>query len=162
MKKMKVTRRPGSGANFTLYPSRVRIALIYASFFTIAVLVGLLIRIFTGGQYDPAVLFGDWAINLGIIIGGAVLFALMDYKRWTIQVIARESIEGPSGPMGERSQLPLKDIDWSRSGKSLRSRFKVGNAIYTLDRKRILISPWFYDPASYAQFKEQIGFSETK
>jgi hypothetical protein len=161
MKKVKVTRKSGSGADFTLYPSRVRITLIYAAFFVMAVLIGMLVRIIAGGQnIDLAVLFSDWYINFGIVVGGAVLFAFMDYKRWTIRVLGGATVEGPSGAMGDRLMLPLKEIDWKRSGRSLRSRIKIGNAIYTEGRKRILISPWFYDPQAYAEFQERIGYTK--
>jgi hypothetical protein len=160
MKKVKVTRRPQSRQDYILRPSRVRMALIYAGFFALAVVVGMLIRLIAYRENAnlEAILEG-WGINLGIVVGGAVLFALMDYSRWTIRIVGGEKVEGPSGAMGSRSQLPLDDIDWERSGRSLRSRMKIGNAIYTVGRQRILISPWFYEPGLFAEFLDRIGYN---
>lgn len=160
MKKVKVTRRPQSHQDFTLRPSRVRIAAVYAFFFAIAVMLGMLIRVIA--YRENANLSGlaeDWLTNLAIVMGGAVLFALLDYSRWTMRVLGGEKLEGPSGALGARSQIALDEIDWQRSGKSLRSRLKVGNAIYSLGRQRILISPWFYEPALFTEFLELIGYS---
>jgi hypothetical protein len=161
MKKAKVTRKPLSRSDFTLYPSRLRMVTIYGSFFALAVIVGLLIRLATSGaNTNYAELFIDWQMNLAIVVGGAVLFAILDFKRWTIRVISGELVEGPSGALGDRVKLEIKDIDWERSGRSLNSRLKVGNAIYTLGRQRILISPWFYPSNVFSEFLEHIGYRE--
>ena len=160
MKKVKVTRKLQSRADFTLHPSRVRMMLIYAIFFALAVLAGMLIRLaFNRGSLSLAELFSYWVMNLAIVVGGSVLFALLDYSRWTIRVVGGEKIEGPSGALGTRSLLPLDEIDWARSGKSLRSRLKVGNAIYAPGRQRILISPWFYAPTAFSEFLDRIGYT---
>jgi hypothetical protein len=163
MKKVKVTRNPQSRQDFLLRPSRVRMALIYAAFFSLAVIVGMIIRLIAYREnLNFAALIDGWAVNLGIVIGGSVLFALMDYPRWTIKVLGGENVEGPSGAMGMRSLLPLGEIDWERSGRSLRSRLKIGNAIYSVGRQRILISPWFYEPGLFAEFLDRIGYSPVK
>ncbi len=151
MKTVKVTRRSKGQAEFILRPSRWRMMVIYTVMFTLAVLAGLLIRTILGGGTSVQAIFGDWYINLGIVVVGAVLFALVDYSRWTMRVQGGETI-------GDRSTLSLKDINWARSGKSLRSRIKIGTAIYTHGGKRILISPWFYEPARYQEFLDQIGY----
>lgn len=159
MKKPKLARKPLSHGEFTLRPSRVRMAVIYAAFFALAVLAGMLIRlVFNRQGLKLEELYGDWALYLAIVIGGAILFALMDYSRWTIRLVGGDRVEGPSGAMGSRSWFDLGDIDWGRTQRSLGSRFKVGNAIYSVERQRILISPWFYPPASYAEFLDRIGY----
>lgn len=158
MKTVKVPRKSKSQAEFILRPSRWRMMIIYTVMFTLAVLAGLLIRTIFGGGTSVQAIFGDWYINLGIVVVGAVLFALVDYSRWTMRVQGGETIEGPSGAFGDRSTLSLKDINWARSGKSLRSRIKIGTGIYTNGGKRILISPWFYEPARYQEFLDQIGY----
>lgn len=158
MKKVKASQIPQSRQEFVLYPSRLRMGLIYAGFFAVAVLAGWLIRVgVNGGKVPVAELFADWYINLAIVVGGAFLFALLDYSRWTIRVYGSEKVEGPSGALGERTDLPLKEIDWARSSRSLNSWLKVGNAIYTVGRRRILISPWFYDGKIFAEFLKRIG-----
>jgi hypothetical protein len=163
MKKVKVTRKPQSRQDFLLQPSRVRMATIYAIFFALAVIAGMVIRLFAYRENaNLALITQGWETNLAIVVGGSVLFALMDYSRWTIKVLNGENIEGPSGAMGARALLPLSEIDWARSGHSLRSRLKIGNAIYTNERKRILISPWFYDPKPFAEFLERIGYDPEK
>jgi hypothetical protein len=161
MKKIKVTRRPQTRQDFILFPSRVRMTMIYAVLFALAVLLGIVIRLFAyRDNLNLDVILEGWVVNLGIVVGGAVLFALLDYTRWTIRVLGGEKLEGPSGAMGSRAQMLLDDIDWERSGRNLRSRLKIGNAIYTSGRQRILISPWFYDPKLFAEFLERIGFPE--
>ncbi|MBE0699243.1 MAG: hypothetical protein IH586_20160 [Anaerolineaceae bacterium] len=163
MKKMKVTRKPQSRQEYVLHPSRVRMVIIYAIFFTVAVAIGIIIRLVVNqGNASMGELFSDWATNLAIVIGGAVVFALLDYSRWTIRVVGGENVEGPSGALGTRALLPLKDIDWERSGRSLRSSLKIGNAIYTIGRQRILISPWFYEPGSFSEFLDRIGYGPEK
>jgi hypothetical protein len=163
MKKVKVTRKPHSRQEYVLHPSRVRMALIYAAFFAMAVVIGIVIRLIVNRENaNLGELFNDWATNLAIVVGGAVLFALLDYSRWTVRVQGGETVEGPSGALGTRSLLRLDDIDWERSGRSLRSRVKIGNAIYTIGRQRILISPWFYEPTLFSEFLDQIGYNPAK
>jgi len=158
MKKAKVTRNPRSQAEFVLRPSRWRMLLIYVILFALAVTFGLLIRSIFSGGFSTETIFGDWQINAIIVVGGAVAFALLDYRRWTMRVQGGEYLEGPTGAFGERIILPLKEINWERSGKSLRSRFGVGTAIYTHGGRRILISPWFYEPGHFKAFLYEIGY----
>jgi len=160
MKKVKVTRKPGTNKDYTLRPVRWRMALIYAFFFTIAVLIGMSIRLIFNSRNEPlSEMFSDWYINLAIVVGGAVIFALVDYARWTIRVIGGEKVEGPSGALGDRFSMPIHEIDWPRSAKSLNSRLKVGNAIYSAKRGRILISPWFYNSSAFRELLTRIGYT---
>ncbi len=159
MKKVRAARKSQSRSDYSLRPSRVRMALIYAFFFALAVMFGMLIRVvFNNENASPAELFSDWGPNLAIVVVGAVLFAMIDYSRWTIRVQGGEQIEGPSGGMGRRMILPLEEIDWKRTRRSLESRLKIGNAIYTFDGQRILISPWFYPPGNYSELLDLIGY----
>jgi hypothetical protein len=158
MKKPKPTKKIGKQADFVLKPSRLRMALIYALMFGIAVSVGILIRfIMDGGVFDAQRLFGDWQMNALIVLGGAIVFAMLDYRRWTIRVLGGERVEGPSGAFGERQVFSISDIDWTRTRRSMNSRLKIGNGIYTGTRQRILISPWFYDPENFREFAERLG-----
>lgn len=150
--------RPKSQLEFILRPSRWRMMVIYTVLFALAVVFGLLIRVALSGGTSVQAVFGDWYINLGIVVAGAVLFAWIDYGRWTMRVQGGQQVEGPSGAFGDRAVLQLKDINWPRSGKSLRSRIKIGTAIYTHAGKRILISPWFYEPARFREFLDKIGY----
>jgi hypothetical protein len=159
MKKRKVTRKPRSLEDFTLRPSRVRMVVIYALFFSLAVLAGMLLRLLFNRQgLSLGELYSDWLVYLAVVVGGAVAFSLMDYSRWTILVLGGKRIEGPSGAMGNRSILDLNQVDWIRTRRSLDSRLKVGNVIYTIERQRILISPWFYSPAAFSEFLDRIGY----
>lgn len=164
MARLKKTQ-PGAKSHqeYVLYPSRLRMGLIYSGFFAVAVLAGWLIRIgVNSGKATTAELFDGWYINLAIVIGGAILFAFLDFSRWTIRVIDNDRLEGPAGALGERLILSLREINWPRSSKSLNSRLKVGNAIYSVGGKRILISPWFYEVDKYADFLKQIGYPQSK
>jgi hypothetical protein len=161
MNKSKPAKRVNKKADFILRPNRLRMGLIYAFFFGLALAIGTLIRFALDGfAFNSQSLFGDWRINLLIVFGGAALFALLDYRRWTIRVLGGDRLEGPSGALGDRQVLPIADIDWTRTRRSLGSRLKVGNGIYAGPRNRILISPWFYNPADFAQFAEIIGWKE--
>jgi hypothetical protein len=161
MKKIRSAKQSGKKNNFILRPNRLRMGLIYAFFFGVALVIGILIRfILDGGVFNPQSLFGDWRINFAIVFGGAVLFALLDYSRWTIRILGGEQLEGPSGAFGDRQIIPISEIDWTRTGRSLGSRFKIGNGIYARSRQRILISPWFYNPPDFDQFAQLIGYHE--
>jgi hypothetical protein len=81
-----------------------------------------------------------------LIIGGAGVLALIERNRWTLRIIDREAIEGPSGAFGERYTIRIDEIDWERTRRSLGSRLKIGNAIYGPERRRIVISQWFFPP----------------
>ena len=158
MTKATGTRRPKGQADFILRPSLLRVMLIYIAMFSLAVLFGLLIRALFGGGFSLSSLFGDWYINLAIVVGGAVLFAVIDYRRWTMRVLGGLKLEGPSGAFGERVTMQVREINWERSGKSLRSRIKIGTGIYSTMGQRILISPWFYPPGLYQEFLDKIGY----
>ena len=158
MKKAKVTRKPSARIDYTLRPSRWRMMLIYSALFTLALVFGLLLRMLFGGEFSLQTLFGDWYVNIAIVIGGAVLYSLLDYRRWTMRVLGGDQVEGPTGALGDRVTVPIREIDWTRSRRSIESRIKIGTAIYSLSRQRILISPWFYDPDQFREFLDRIGY----
>lgn len=162
MAKYKTSRTNRAPSEFVLFPSRVRMTIIYAVLFTLALMIGLLIRAaFSGWSFDLGGIWDEWYLNILLIFGGALVFAMIDYNRWTIRVRDNESVEGPTGAMGERALLPIKNIDWDRTRRNLNSRLKIGNAIYTQSGQRILISPWFYAPARYHEFLSEIGYTPT-
>lgn len=133
--------------------------LIYLILFVLAYGFGILLRlIFNSGAADFPALFDDWYLDVGIVVGGAFLLALVDFRRWTVRVLNGDQLEGPAGPFGERMAVPLKTIDWARSSKSLMSGFGMANGIYTIDRQRVLFNRWFYAPDSLQEFFKQIGF----
>jgi hypothetical protein len=102
-------------------------------------------------------LYSDWLVYLAVVVGRSGFFAdgllALDDPG-----AGRERIEGPSGAMGNRSILDLNQVDWIRTRRSLDSRLKVGNVIYTIERLRILLSPWFYSPAAFSEFLDRIGY----
>lgn len=159
MKKIKVTKRPGT--NFILRPSRVRMFLVYIVILTLAMSASLLFQyIFGRSNFGPEWYKKDSLIYLLVILGGAVLITLFEYSRWTLRVENGEQVEGPSGAFGERLVIPVKEIDWARSRRSLDSWLKFGNAIYSSPRRRILVSPWFFDPAQFREFLRAIGYEK--
>lgn len=160
MKKVKVTKRPKAQSEFVLQPSRLRMIVIYALLFMLAYGIGLLIRyIISGGTLEFDRLREDWLLDVLVIFGGPVLLAFLDYKRWVIKVQG-DQLEGLSGPFGDRSTFTTQEIDWTRTGRSLSSRVKIGNGIYANANRRILISPWFYRPADYRTFLDLIGYEK--
>ncbi len=157
VKKIKVTRRPGS--SFVLRPSRPRMFLVYTVILTLAIGAGFFIRFLlyhTG--FDPSWFQTNGLFFLGLILLGAILITVMEYSRWTMRVVDGEKVEGPSGALGERLSIPLEAIDWKRTRRSLASWLKFGNAIYASPRQRILVSPWFFNPKQFREFLTAIGY----
>ena len=160
MKKVKVTKRPKTQTEFVLKPNRLRMFLIYMVLFILAYGVGTVLRyILTGGDLDLERMGEDWLIDVLIVFGGPVLLALLDYNRWVIKY-QENQLEGLSGAFGERSVFPIREIDWKRTARSLSSRVKIGNGIYAQTSRRILISPWFYNPGDYKTFLDLIGYDK--
>ncbi len=160
MKKVKVTKRPGARGDVVLQPSRLRMFLIYMVLFTLAIGVGLLIRLMMDQQDVSAVWFANnWPSGVGIIVGGAALLSIIEQRRWTLRVLDGRKLEGPTGAFGERLIIPAEDIDWERTQHSLSSRLKIGNAIYGPERKRIIVSQWFFEPD---KLQEMLGMLKAK
>ena len=147
MTKTKVTKRPSPRGDITLQPSRLRMFLIYVVLFSLAIGIGLVIRLLmnqldvTGGWFAE-----NWPSGVGIIIGGAALLSFIERSRWTLRLLEGRRLEGPSGAFGERLVIPAEEIDWVLTQRSLGSWLKIGNAIYGKERKRIIVSQWFFDP----------------
>ncbi len=154
MNKINDTKRPGE--RYVLRPSRPRMFLIYTVILALAIGAGFLIRsvIYHTGFN---LLQTDGLFFAGLILFGAVVITLMEYSRWTMHVEIGEAVEGPSGALGERLSIPLDQIDWKRTRRSLTSWLKFGNAIYASPRQRILVSPWFFDPKKFREFLTIIG-----
>ena len=160
MQKAKVTRRAKALNEFILKPNRLRMFIIYTLLFILAYGLGLLIRYaINPTEFNLERLKEDWLIDILIVFGGPILLALLDSQRWIVQIKGGDQLEGLSGAFGERATFAVKDIDWVRTRKSLSSRLKIGNGIYSQTRKRILISPWFYTPDAYQEFLKIIGFN---
>ena len=156
MKRVKVTKRTVSDR--ILRPSRLLMFANYVMMMTLAVAFGLTLR----WVFSRFSLSADWwqkngMVTLGIIVAGSIVVALVEYKRWTLRVLDGDKLEGPAGAMGERMTISIKEIDWDRTRRSLRSWLKIGNGIYDFSRRRILISPWFYKPADYRAFIRDLG-----
>ncbi len=159
MKKVKVTKKPGT--SFILRPSRVRMFLVYIVILALAIGAGLTIQfLFRRNSLGPDWFVTDGPTYLAIIVGGAIIISLMEYSRWIIRVESGDTVEGPSGAFGERLSIPLKEIDWQRTRRSLNSWLKFGNAIYSSPRRRILISPWFFSPARFREFLSMVGYDK--
>ncbi len=160
MKKVKVTRRPGR-VDYILLPNRLRMFIIYFILFTLAVVFGFLIRFLlyrTGLDSDWLLTNGPTILGLIILVAAVVPF--IERRRWTLRVAGGEKVEGPTGAFGDRMAIPLREINWDRTRRSLTSGFKLGNAIHGPDRDRILVSPWFYNPGQFREFLKAIGFEE--
>ncbi|NLG97268.1 MAG: hypothetical protein GX491_07905 [Chloroflexi bacterium] len=157
MKRVKVTKQ--KQREFTLRPSRLRMFVIYLVLFVFAYGFGILLRlIFNNGAADFPAFFDDWYLDAGIVVGGAFVLALVDFRRWTVRIMNGDQLEGPAGPFGERLAVPLRNIDWTRSTKSLKAGLGMANGIYTIDRQRVLFNRWFYAPNSLQEFFDRIGF----
>ena len=157
MKKLKVTKRPGSRAGLVLKPSRLRMFAIYALLFGLAIGFGLLLRMmFSPGGIGPV----NIPVTLLAVLGGALLMAFIEHSRWTLRVGEGEQLEGPTGAFGERTSIPLKGIDWARTRRSLSSRLKIGNSIYASANSRVMVSPWFFDPQKFHEFLTAIGYDK--
>lgn len=135
--------------------------LVYIVLLTLAIGIGFFIRfLFYHDSFTSAWLTSNAPIFLVLILVGSVLITFMEYKRWIIRVEDGDKVEGPSGAFGERLSIPLKEIDWARTHRSLGSWFKFGNAIYVSPRVRILISPWFFNPGRFREFLDAIGYPQ--
>lgn len=156
MRKAKSTRRPATRENLVLKPSRLRMFVIYIILFSLAVVVGFMIRlIFSGFAADDL----DWTLYLVVVFGGAVVMAFMEVPRWTLRVLdGGELLEGTTGAFGTRISIPIKSIDWERTHRSISSRVKIGNNIYATSVQRLMVSPWFFDPQEFKSFLESIGY----
>lgn len=145
-KKMKVTKRPNPRGDYVLQPTWLRMFLIYIVLFILAIGLGTLLRLAFSRENLGSWFTENWDTTLAIIVGGAALLALIERGRWTLRVLDGRRLEGPSGAFGERFEFPVEQIDWERTNRSLGSWLKIGNAIYSQDRRRIAISQWFFDP----------------
>lgn len=156
MKKSQATRR--AGETLILRPSRVRMFIIYVIILGLAMGASILFQyLFSRGSYDVGWLQNDIPRFVLILLGGSLLITLLEHARWTMRVEDGDRIEGPSGIFGQRLTIPLREIDWERTRRSLNSRLKFGNAIYSLRQDRVLVSPWFFDPAQFREFLSAIG-----
>jgi hypothetical protein len=81
----------------------------------------------------------------------------MERPRWTMRLLNGELLEGPTGASGQRIEIPLKDIDWVRTRRSLSSWFGIGNSIYAKSNSRILVSRWYFNPSEFRDFLASIG-----
>jgi hypothetical protein len=161
MKKAKVTKRPTAREDLTLRPSRLRMFLIYIVLFALAIAAGQLIRlVLYPSEGTTGWLVERWPVTLGIIVGGAALMALLERNRWTLRLVNREQLEGPTGAFGERIRIPLSEINWERTRRSLNSRVKIGNGIYGLERRRILVSQWFFEPEGLHEMLRALGYEK--
>ncbi len=137
--------------------------LVYLVILSLAIGTGLLIQfLFRRDSFGPGWLQTDSITYLAIILAGSLIVSLMEYPRWTLRVEGGEKVEGPSGAFGERLSIPVKEIDWMRTRRSLTSWLKFGNAIYVSPRERILVSPWFFDQGKFREFLAAIGYEKIK
>lgn len=159
MKKVKVTKRPGPQGELIVLPSRLRMFLIYMVMFSLAIGIGLLLRLAVDREsFTAEWLSSGWISWLGVVIGGAALMALIERSRWKLRVVERDKLEGPTGAFGERLVIPFNEIDWPRTQRSLSSKLKIGNAIYGRGRQRIIVSQAFFDPAALSELLRAIGY----
>ena len=158
MKKVKVTKRPSARGDLLLQPSRLRMFGIYVVMFSVAIGIGVLLRMATSQESATGWFGENWPMTILIIVGGAALLALIERGRWTLRVLDGRQLEGPSGAFGERYVFPADQIDWGRTRRSLSSRLKIGNAIYSKDNRRIVISQWFFEPEALREFLTRLGY----
>lgn len=157
MKKVKVTKK--SNPELILQPSVLRMYLIYTLMFVLAYAFGLLIRFFLyREQFNLAQLTSDWLVDTLIVFAGPLVLAFIYKRRWMVKVIGRDTLEGPTGAFSERIQLPLREINWAMTERSIGSKFGLANAIYAGGR-RILVNAWFFNPAEWQEFLERIGYT---
>ncbi len=158
MKRAKVTKKPAARPDLVLRPARLRMFGIYLVLFGLAIGAGLLIRqLVSQDAFSEGWLQNNWLTAVGIIVGGSALMAILERGRWTLRLLNGDKLEGPSGAIGERVVIPAGEIDWERTRKSLNSRVKIGNGIYAANR-RILVSPWFFDPREFRSLLEKVGY----
>lgn len=159
MKKARPYNRSQNQSSQVLRPNRLRMLAIYTLLFALAYGLGLLLRyIFNPAAFAPERMQDDWIMDTLIILGGPLLLSLVDYKRWIVEVQGGMRLEGFAGAFSDRTGFAVRDIDWQRTRRSLSSRLKIGNAIYSNDHQRILISPWFYNRRDYRNFLAAIGY----
>lgn len=159
MAKIKTSKRPV--ADFILKPNRLRLFLIYLLMFVLALILGYGIRwIFYRETFTQEFLQSQGFGTVLLVFGAALLLSITEYSRWTLRIIDRNVLEGPTGMFGDRMRMPIETIDWKRTQRSLASWLKVGNAIYGEDRQRILVSPWFFNPDQFTELLELIGYGE--
>lgn len=159
MAKAKVTKRPAQRQDYTLQPSRLRMFLIYLVMFALAILLGLLIRlVFYRGEDLLAYLRENWVAGAAITVGGSLVMALVERSRWTLRVVGRSQLEGPTGLFSERIVIPINEIDWERTRRSLDSWLKVGNAIYGQGRTRVIVSQGFFKPEELKELLALLGY----
>lgn len=160
MKKVKVTKK--SAPELVLQPSVLRMYLIYTLMFVLAYAFGLLIRFITQrDQFTIERLTSDWLVDTLIVFVGPLLLAFIYKRRWMIKIIGRDTVEGPTGAFSDRITLPLRDINWAMTERSIESKFGLANAIYAGGR-RILVNVWFFNPAEWREFLERIGYTGNK
>lgn len=156
MKKTKVTKRPAQRGETVIQPSRLRMFVIYLVLFVLAIGIGTLVRLALNRESLGIWFTENWRMTLLIVVGGAALLSLVERSRWTLRLLDGRRLEGPSGAFGERYIIPAEQIDWEQTNRSLGSWLKIGNAIYGPERKRIVVSQWFFDPQELSALFDQL------
>ena len=160
MKKAKVTKK--SASELILQPSVLRMYLIYTLMFILAYAFGLLIRFITQReQFTVERLTNDWLVDTLIVFAGPLLLAFIYKRRWMVKVIGRDTVEGPTGAFSDRIQLPLREINWAMTERSIESKVGLANAIYA-GGQRILVNIWFFNPSEWQEFLDRIGYTGKK
>jgi hypothetical protein len=127
--------------------------------FTLAILIGLVIRLLVNqGESTQAYLQENWPSGVLIIVGGSALMTVIERSRWTLRVLERDKLEGPTGLFNERVVIPKNEIDWERTKRSLSSRLGMGNAIYGAGRLRVIVSQWFFNPDDLKELLGMLGY----
>lgn len=161
MTKAKIARRPAQRQDLTIQPSRLRMFLVYLVMFTLAISLGLLIRVAVNpGETSLAYFQENWVPGVAIILGGSLLMAVIERSRWTLRVLGRNQLEGPTGLFSERITIPADEIDWERTRRSLESWLKIGNAIYGSGRTRVMVSQWFFNPEELKELLGMLGYKK--
>lgn len=160
MKKVKVTKR--STSELILQPSVLRMYLIYTFLFIMAYAFGLLIRFITDrNNFTFDRLTNDWLVDTLIVFVGPLLLAFIYKRRWMVKLIGRDTVEGPTGAFSDRITLPVREINWAMTERSIESRVGLANAIYA-EGRRILVNVWFFNPAEWREFLNRIGYTGNK
>ena len=160
MKKAKVTKK--SASELILQPSVLRMYLIYTLMFILAYAFGLLIRFITQReQFTVERLTNDWLVDTLIVFAGPLLLAFIYKRRWMVKVIGRDTVEGPTGAFSDRIQLPVREINWAMTERSIESKVGLANAIYA-GGQRILVNIWFFNPSEWQEFLDRIGYTGKK
>lgn len=160
MKKVKVTKK--SAPEQLFQPSVLRMYLIYTLLFVLAYAFGLLIRYITNReQFTIDRLTNDWLVDTLIVFLGPLLLAFLYKRRWSVKVVGRDTIEGPTGAFSDRVTLPLREINWAMTERSIESRLGMANGIYAGGR-RILVNKWFFTPSDWQELLDRIGYTGNK